>query len=138
MSWHDNHVHAFRILEGADGSGDLIFDLDYIVEWIKTPENRFHFRILPVSLTFHGVMFLQASIDYATPTAAFSPFMIHEIERRSEQREHYVAQLWTISINWPNGKFIFEAQGFTQRGFGEPILSDGQCLSPDLRKELNG
>jgi hypothetical protein len=78
-------------------------------------------------------MFLRASLDYANPTMAFGPFAIRDIARRTENRERYVAQLWTISINWPAGEFAFEASGFTQRAFGEPILSDGQCLSPELR-----
>lgn len=34
MSWHDNHVHALRIVAGAYGSGELILDLDYILDWI--------------------------------------------------------------------------------------------------------
>lgn len=133
MSWHDNHVHALRFMEGEDGSGDLILDLDHIVEWIDGENGSFRFRILPVTLAFHGVMFLRASLDYATPTAAFGPFVIHEIQRRSEQRERYVAQLWRIAVNWPSGEFSFEARGFTQKGNGEPVLTDGQCLSPELR-----
>jgi hypothetical protein len=133
MSWHDNHIHAFRIVENEDGTGELILDVDHIVEWINGPENGFRFRILPVSLTFHDVMFLRFSLDYATPTAAFTPFMIHGIERRSEQRARHVAQVWKIAISWPAGEFSFEARGFTQRGIGEPILSPGQCLGPELR-----
>ena len=133
MSWHDNHVHALRIVKTENGEGDLILDVDHILEWIKDTQNAFQFRILPVTLTFHGVMFLRFSLDCATPTAAFGPFMIHEIERRSEQRERYVAQLWKLSVSWPVGELAFEARGFTQRGFGEPILSAGQCLDPELR-----
>ena len=133
MSWHDNHVHALRIVEGVDGSGELELDLDYILEWISNADGGFRYRIVPVTLTFHEVMFLRASLDYATPTAAFGPFMIHEIERRFEQRERYVAQLWNISVNWPSGEFAFGASGYTQRGFGEPILSERQCLSLEQR-----
>ena len=133
MSWHDNHVHAIRIVEGADGAGDFILDIDHIVEWLDGPDRGFRFRILPAVLTFHGVMFLRASLDYATPTMAFGPFAIHDISRRMERRETYSAQLWKISLNWPVGEFTFEGAGFTQRAFGEPILSDRQCLSPELR-----
>jgi hypothetical protein len=133
MSWHDNHVHALRLVEGADGTGDLILDVDHIVEWLSAPDHGFRFRILPVTLTFHGVFFLHMSLDYATPTAAFGPFMIHGIERRLEQRERCAAQLWKIDISWPQGQLEFEARGFTQRGFGEPILSEGQSLTPQQR-----
>jgi len=133
MSWHDNHVHALRIVEGENGDGDLILDLDHIVEWINQPDYSFQFRILPVTLTFHGVMFPRISLDYATPTAAFGPFMIYGIKRHSEQRANYVAQLWKILVTWPNGEITFEARGFTQRGLGEALLSNGQCLAPEQR-----
>ena len=133
MSWHDNHVHALRFVETQDGEGDLLLDLDFIVEWINAHEQGFKFRILPVTLTFHSVMFLRLALDYATPTAAFTPFMIHGIDRRFEQRTHYVAQRWHIPISWPRGEMSFEARGFTQQGVGEPILSEGQCLSPEAR-----
>jgi hypothetical protein len=128
MSWHDNHVHALRLVEVSDGAGDLILDVDHIVEWIKNG-NAFNFRIVPVTLTFHDVMFLRMTLDYATPTAAFGPFMIHGIERRTEQRPRYSAQLWKIDISWPRGEITFEARGFTQCAKGEAILSQGQCLS---------
>ena len=35
MSWHDNHVHALRIVEDVHGAGQLVLDLDYILEWMK-------------------------------------------------------------------------------------------------------
>jgi hypothetical protein len=108
-------------------------DVDHIVEWIKGEGGGSKFRILPVTLTFHGVMFLRMSLDYATPTAAFGPFMIHEIQRRHEQRARYVAQLWTIVVSWPRGELVFEGRGFTQQAFGQPILSDGQCLTAEQR-----
>ena len=133
MSWHDNHVHALRIVEGSDGAGDLILDVDHIVEWIKNGPG-FNFRIVPVTLTFHDVMFLRMSLDYATPTAAFGPFMIHGIERRTEQRARYLAQLWKIDISWPRGEITFESRGFTQRARGGPLLSKGQCLSAQERE----
>jgi len=133
MSWHDNHVHALRIVEVSDGAGDLILDVDHIVEWIKDGSG-FNFRIVPVTLTFHDVMFLRMSLDYATPTAAFGPFMIHGIEHRTEQRTRYLAQLWKIDISWPRGEITFEAHGFTQRARGGPVLSQGQCLSAQERE----
>jgi hypothetical protein len=129
MSWHDNHVHGLRIVEGTHGAGQLILDLDYILEWVKDPGDKCRFRILPVTLKFLDVTSLRVSLDYATPTAALGPFSIHAIERRLELRERYEAQIWKILINWPVGDISFEASGFEQRGVGVPLLTDGQCLS---------
>ena len=85
MSWHDNCVHGLRIVEGTHGAGELILDLDYILEWIEV-ERSFQFRILPVILKFREVTDLRILLDYATPTIALGPFSIHAIERKFEQR----------------------------------------------------
>jgi len=134
ISWHDNHVHALRVIEGEDGSGELVLDIDHIVEWIETPDGAFQFRILPVTLTFHGVMFLRLALDYASATAAFTPFMIEGIERQVEQRNGFATHHWTIPISWPSGSLAFEARGFTQCGDGEPIHTTSQCLTPEQRR----
>lgn len=133
MSWHDNHVHGIRFIEGKDGEGDLILDVDYILEWLKDEGAGFRFRILPVTLTFHSVIFPRIAVDYAAATAAFGPFMIHGIERRMEKRAHYEAQMWRLPIAWPGGEIEFEARGFTQRGEGEPLLVSAQLLKPEQR-----
>lgn len=132
MSWHDNHVHGLKIVEGVHGSGELVLDIDYILEWLPNGSG-YKFRIVPALLTFREVFALRMSLDYAAPTAAFGPFSIHSIERRKEQRERYVAQIWKISINWPAGAVDFEATGFEQRAVGLSVLSNGQCLRPAER-----
>lgn len=134
MSWHDSCVHGLHIVEGIHGAGELILDLDYILEWITTG-GCFQFRILPVTLRFREVTDLRISLDYATPNAALGPFSIHAIERRIEHRERYVAQLWKILINWPVGEITFESQGFEQRGVGEPQVRSDQCLHPEEREQ---
>jgi hypothetical protein len=133
MSWHDNYVHALRIVEGPHGAGELILDLDYILEWIKTPDG-YTFRILPVTLKFVEVTNLRIALDYATPTAALGPFSIHAIERETEPRGRYVAELWKISINWPTGEITFEAHGYEQDAIGLAVVSTSQYLRPEERE----
>src|SRR5262249_40368716 len=111
----------------------LALDLDYIVEWICDAD-RCTFRIVPVCLRFLEVTGLRVVLDYSTPTAALGPFSIHAIERRSEVRERYVAQLWKIAINWPQGEIVFESKGFEQRAMGTPVVSELQRLRPEERK----
>ena len=133
MSWHDNHVHALRLVEGPHGAGELILDLDYILEWIKEPDG-YKFRIIPVTLKFVEVTNLRISIDYATPTAGLGPFSIHSIERQTEPRGRYVAEIWKISINWPAGEITFEAHGYEQHAIGAAVVSTSQYLSPEERE----
>lgn len=134
MSWHDNHVHGLRIIEGDDGVGELALDLDHILEWIGPADRYFRFLIAPATLTFHGVQDLRILLDYVTPTSAISPFSLHEVER--EKRVYptgYESCKWRLKLNWPDGAIDFDATGFTQILTGKPIESEGQWLSPSER-----
>jgi hypothetical protein len=132
-SWHDNHIHAFRFVEGKDGAGDLVLDLDHIVEWLKGEGSGFQFKVVPATLTFHEVMFPRISIDFGAASAAFGPIMIDGIERRTEQKTHYVATIWRVPFSFPPGEMEFEARGFTQKLQGQPILTTSQSLDPGQR-----
>ncbi len=134
MSWHDNHVHAMRIVEGTHGSGELVLDIDYILEWLKAPQG-YQFRIVPATLQFRGVTALRISIDYAGSSAAMGPFSIHGIERREEVRERYTAQCWKIAVNWPKGEISFEAEGFSQEAWGKVRVSENQRLLAGERED---
>jgi hypothetical protein len=132
MSWHDNHVHALRIVEGEHGCGELVLDLDYILEWMKEPAG-FRFKIVPAHLRFRGVSDLRIDLNYAAASAAMGPFAIHRIERREEVHERYTAQCWSIEVNWPGGSISFEADGFTQEAWGQVVVSELQRLMPGER-----
>ena len=132
MSWHDNHVHALRILPGAHGAGELVLDIDYIAEWIRQADG-IRFRLVPAMLRFTEVTHLRISLDYAASSAALGPFSIHAIERRAEQRERHVAQVWRIQVNWPVGEISFEASGYEQKATGTAVVSSQQVLSPAER-----
>ena len=133
MSWHDNHVHALRIVEGLHGAGELLLDIDYISEWLPAEGGACRFRIVPSVLRFQDVTNLRISLDYAATTAALGPFSLHTIERRIESRPRYEAQIWTLRINWPVGEISFEASGYEQRSTGAAVLSSAQRLQSSER-----
>jgi hypothetical protein len=126
MSWHDNHVHSFHVIEGELG-GTLVLDLDYIVEWLKHGD-RYQFRIIPSTLSFFDVAGLQIQLDYHRSDAALGPFSMDRIIRTTEKRERRAATLWRVLFNWPDGYISFEASGFSQVGRGTPILANQQRL----------
>ena len=82
MSWHDNHVHGLTIHSGEHGTGELILDLDYILEWLPAVEGRYRFVLAPADLCFHDVTDLRISLDYVNPSAAITPFSISNIGRQ--------------------------------------------------------
>ena len=132
MSWHDCHVHGFHISEGAYGSGELDFDLDYIVEW-RRELDQVSFVLVPATLRFHEVTNLRVVIDWSAQSASLRPFSLAGIERRTESRPRYTATIWRLAVNWPAGLIEFEAAGFTQSTWGREVASNQQCLKPSER-----
>src|SRR5262245_51254708 len=110
LSWHDCHVHGWRFdsFNEAEGAADLVLDIDYIMKWERTGDG-FTFTVCKAELIFRDVFALNFSLDYVTPTAATSPFMIREIERQPTQAPNgHKSFRWQIEINWPKGFMTFE------------------------------
>jgi hypothetical protein len=138
ISWHDNAVHGFRIVEGADNrGGTLVFDIDFILEWLPGENGSFEFRIEPSALTFRDVTDLVLSVDYAASTAAVQPMTIHEIHRETIAYPNgYTSYKWRIEINWPpNSYFSFRSDGFTQEATRTPVTGGRQYLSVAERSQ---
>jgi hypothetical protein len=133
LSWHDNAVHALRLVEGEYGAGQLHLDIDYILEWLRDDSDEIAFRIAPASLEFRDVTNLKVTLDYETPTAGLTPFSLDRIDRQLEQRDRYEVILWTLVVNWPVGGITFEAKGFRQFLRGPPVVSSQQQLSAGVR-----
>jgi len=135
LSWHDNHVHALLIEERANGLGELVLDIDHIVEWVPPREGTHLFRVAPAFLRFQGVSDLRISLDYAAVSAAMTPFSIHDIRReRIDHPNGYSTDAWEIDVNWPPGQITFNATGFTQELRGAVIETQEQYLSPEERR----
>lgn len=135
MSWHDASVHGFQFVGYVPDRGacDVVFDIDYILEWTRDGDG-FAFVVVQASLRFHDVFGLRFSVDYATPTAGMCSFMLDGIERSQRVNRHgRVVIEWRIGINWPQGDIGFEASGFTQERIGEPVRSRRQDLDASQR-----
>ncbi|MBB1519902.1 hypothetical protein [Aquipseudomonas guryensis] len=134
IQWHDNAIHAFRILEG-DVCGELIFDIDFIAEWLPPTNEKYNFKVAPSNLIFHEVSDLVISINYAEASAAVQPMAIHEIQQEPITYPNgYSTFRWKINLNWPpNSFFSFCSPGFNQSQRMEPIITEAQYLSPSER-----
>jgi hypothetical protein len=132
MSWHDVHVHGFRVVEGEHGEGELLLDIDYIMEWLENDEG-FMFRIAPALLQFHEMTKLRLELDYARASAGIVPFSLGGLKREPITYPNgYTSFRWELEVNWPNGSIAFEAPRFTQSLSGPEVTSKKQwLLSPE-------
>src|SRR5688572_29359612 len=114
--------------EGEHGTGELVLDLDFIVEWLKPNPTLFRYLIAPATLTFRRVCDLNLSVDYAS--CGMGPFSIDGIERQAKVYPNgYSTFSWRIPINYPRGEVTFIADGFMQVLRSEPRELDRMMLS---------
>lgn len=135
MSWHDMHVHGLRIVEnpGDNGTAELVLDIDYILEWVKSGSS-FSFIVAQASLRFHEVFGLRFTLDYAQPSAGMCAFSLAGIEReRLTYPTGYASYNWRLPINWPAGEIEFQSTGFIQRLIGQSYTQASQSLSRSQR-----
>ena len=136
MSWHDVHVHGFRFasFNEDEGAADLVFDIDYILEWQQDGGKACTFVVCPAELRFKDVFGLRFSLDYKARSAGMCPFSISGIQREPlEFPTGYKSYQWVIEINWPSGEISFQSPGFSQSLTGTPKSGAGQYLPPELR-----
>lgn len=136
LSWHDCHIHGFRLtqINEEQGTAELEFDIDFIVEWLCAVDGALRFRIAPATLTFHDVFGLRVELDYAKPTAGMVPFSIDGICRELlSYPPDRTSFHWRLPVNWPHGEITFDSPGFTQVLRREPDVYDAQHLTASER-----
>ncbi len=140
LSWHDNIVYALRFSVGdamrGDGRSDLVFDIDHIVEWVRSETGQIQFRVAPATLTFHDVTDLRIAVDFGDSgcQTMMNELSISTIARKTLtdqkiclDRPYYQ---WRIDLNLPQGGHIaFGASGMSQEIRADPILLEEQRFS---------
>lgn len=128
LRWHDNHVHGLGIREGECGAGQLVLDLDLILEWRRGVDETYSFVLAPADLVFEEVTELEVRLDYKG--MAIGPLSIGEIRREATaETERCGLYRWTIAFNFPKGDIVFLGTGFVQTLRAAPVESWRQSLT---------
>jgi len=125
MSWHDNTIYALAF---GVNEHEIMFDIDYILEWINPDKDevRYKFIVVPATLVFRNVYDLSIAFSLLDVT-------IDEIYRKNfgppgnaayinEQTEYE----WTIETS--NGTITFNAVGYIQYAKQTPRILDSQSI----------
>jgi len=147
LSWHDCHIWAVELRAGdsddQDWTSELVFDIDYIVEWICGVGSGGQFRVAPATIVFHGVTDPRIDIDWGCSgfQASLHPVSIGSVERELIQNQKVFLDrpyyIWKIHLNWPDtSEIVFGAVGFIQTLRAEPVLTGKQYLSFKKRNRL--
>jgi hypothetical protein len=131
--WHDNTIHGIRISNPSEGYAfDLILDIDFILEWISTPEKHYKFSVAPAILTFNAVDKFNCDIEL-NYKESMTIDRIERIEITTEnQRKTGIRNFrWEIHLHSQSGrdnKMSFNASGFKQLLTCEPKITTRQDL----------
>jgi hypothetical protein len=132
--WHDNLIYGLSVdigdTESQDWRSDLIFDIDFIVEWLRQASGEFRFRVAPAALAFQTVSDLSIDVDHGDSGGrnALTEWCIDRVIRDRLDRP-FDYWRWTIHLNVPcSGKIKFCASGFTLTLRSEPRLVMEQRL----------
>jgi len=135
MGWHDAQIHA---LAWCQESGELLLDLDYILEWAGPcdPDEAFRFWTVPATLVFDFVTELRIDLR---PWPSFDVLDLH---RSAEPVEHgrlgsSQERTWRWTIVCHEGEIVLHSPRFTQYIRRAPVLNTTQSLSLGERGGLS-
>jgi hypothetical protein len=133
MGWHDAKVHALAFEPAPDNlGGQLLIDLDYIIEWVtpEPPQQAFRFWISPATLVFDSAADLRGDLDLYH---SFFELTLNAIER--SEPDGYMMRQWTLDGH--NFKVTFRSTGYRQYMRRSPLLVGEQRLSLHERGGLS-
>jgi hypothetical protein len=126
MSWHDVHIRALAF---DPERSELLFDIDYILEWLQPPagEKFYKFRVAPATLVFTNVHEIRCDlssggdleIDAFTRSNATSPRNADYIPKKTE---------WVWTLECQEGVISFRSVGFSMHVRRPAVLTGAQHL----------
>jgi hypothetical protein len=119
MSWHDCTIHGISLRNPHDGYDyDLVFDLDYILEWLCPSGKAREYAVAPALLTFLNVDKLHIDVrrDYKE-ALEIDHVEREEITSDAQRGAGIKVWKWKItlrSLSTEKSHITFEATGFKQ------------------------
>jgi hypothetical protein len=122
--WHDNKVHAMAF---DDKGLQLLFDIDYIVQWIQKGKH-FEFWIAPCTLVFDNVQNIEMDLEDSSLTI---DSMLRTAITPTAFSDHRPEYDWDMVGT--SGEIWFRSTGYTQYARRQPVLTRSQNLTSDVR-----
>lgn len=134
MGWHDVNIYGVIIEKGEEPwQGNLIFDIDYIFEWVHPvpPQKYFSFWVAPCTLIFKEVYELRINIDQQGNTLELFDFDGITMVSKKKLDNGSTIYEWLLELHI--GEIQFKSLGFEQMVRRAPIYTNSQVLSLDER-----
>lgn len=133
MGWHDSNIYGFAIEKAGQFTGDLVFDIDYIFQWVDpvAPAKNFSFWVSPCTLVFKDSFDLVMNIE--TGSYALEWLEIADIELLSTKGDSANKQQFEWRIDLQLGEILVSSYGYEQIVRKEPKHINSQVLDLEDR-----
>jgi len=134
MRWHDCQIYALAFDRERF---ELIFDIDYLVEWTKPPahDGSFKFWVAPATLVFKNVH----SIEIESDTIDLIILnIVREALGKPANGDYINASLeyqWTMETT--SGEITFKSIGYEQFARKKPVLLKSQVIGLEARNGIS-
>ncbi|MGM9511853.1 hypothetical protein ACS5NO_29225 [Larkinella sp. GY13] len=133
MGWHDCKIYS---IISDDSNFRIIFDIDYIFEWVSDSRSEYYsFLLSPSTLIFHNVWDLK--FDLITDRE-IEILDIHRGDPKNPKNKDFMDKKveWDWIIETQSGTILFKSVGYDQYSREVPILSELQNLGLASRMEI--
>lgn len=134
MQWHDCKIYAIAF---DHERFELIFDIDYLVEWMKPADHgsSFKFWVAPATLVFKNVH----SIEMGSETIDLVILnIVHKAMGKPVNGDQINASLeyqWIIETT--SGEITFKSIGYEQFARKKPVLLNNQVIGLERRNGIS-
>ena len=139
MGWHDCNIYGliFQNENENNFTTDLVFDIDYIFNWVHPtpPKTNFSFWVSPCTLKFQDTFAMTIEIDRRNGMTDMLEIADLYLIEKTEQEENNWIYEWAIELQ--EGKITFKSSGFKQIVRQKPILTESQVLSLEERNGIS-
>ena len=136
MSWHDCFIYALSLGE----KNKLLFDIDYIFQWVDPggERNNFRFWISPCTIVFENVYDLKFDLEISEPFELTIDNILYDNPQRPNNADYIKREFeydWTIDTL--QGEIKFKSVGYKQYVRRTPILIEQQRIGIEKRNGIS-
>lgn len=135
LNWHDANIHAISIREDIQFAEtcDLLFDIDYILQWLDSGA-YYSFWIIPCTLMFKRVYDLTLNIDNSGMTTTKLEIDTIEMVNMGEVDGQ---NMYQFNIELQRGDIFFECRDMQLVARMKPICRKYQKLNIEERNGIS-
>lgn len=133
MGWHDSRIYALAF---APEKSEIIFDIDYIFQWVSPQEGEvsFSFWVSPATLVFENIYNIE--FDLGLNDGELEIDVIKRELIGAPRNAQYIGknEEWIWIIECQQDEIKFRSAGYKMHVRAKPKFGHQQIINPETRQ----